>query len=170
METKTIPFPGISPLWNNKMFSAVWLVVRLYVGWEWLHAGWEKLQNPVWAGASAGAALKGFLMGALAKTTGQHPDVTAWYAWLIHHVFLPHTALFSYLVTYGEIAVGVALIAGVCTGVAAFFGAFMNVNYLLAGTVSINPQLLVLEILLLLAWRIAGFIGADYFITKRFRT
>ncbi len=47
------------------------------------------------------------------------------------------------------------------TGLAAFFGGFMNFNYLLAGSVSVNPILLVLEIGLVLAWRIAGWWGID---------
>jgi thiosulfate dehydrogenase [quinone] large subunit len=37
----------------------------------------------------------------------------------------------------------------------------MNLNYLLAGSVSINPILLVMEIGLVLAWRIAGWWGGD---------
>jgi thiosulfate dehydrogenase [quinone] large subunit len=44
-------------------------------------------------------------------------------------------------VAYGELIVGIALLFGAFTGVAAFFGLFMNLNYLLAGTVSINPIL-----------------------------
>ncbi len=44
----------------------------------------------------------------------------------------------------GEIDVGVGLIVGMLTGVAAFLGALMNVNYLFAGTVSSNPLLFVL--------------------------
>jgi thiosulfate dehydrogenase [quinone] large subunit len=37
----------------------------------------------------------------------------------------------------------------------------MNWNYLMAGSVSINPVLLPLEVLLLLAWRTAGWWGVD---------
>jgi thiosulfate dehydrogenase [quinone] large subunit len=37
----------------------------------------------------------------------------------------------------------------------------MNVNYLLAGTVSINPILFVIAILLMLAWKTAGWWGLD---------
>jgi thiosulfate dehydrogenase [quinone] large subunit len=38
----------------------------------------------------------------------------------------------------------------------------MNMNYMLAGAVSINPILLFLELLLILAWRVAGYLGADF--------
>ncbi len=154
-------------LFTNTRLSLVWLIVRLYVGWEWLVAGWDKVTSPVWTGDKAGSALHGFVTGALQKTHGLHPDVQSWYAEFLSNFVDHHTILFSHLVAYGEVLVGVALILGIFTAFAAFFGAFMNVNYLLAGTVSINPILLVLEILLLLAWRTAGWLGFDRFILKR---
>lgn len=138
-----------------------WLIVRVYVGYEWLVAGWAKVQNTAWVGEGAGTAIKGFLMGALQKTSGAHPDVSGWYAAFIQHVALPNAALFSTLVTFGEIAVGLGLILGLFTGIAAFFGTFMNLNYLFAGTVSINPFLLLLQLFLILAWRVAGWYGLD---------
>ena len=151
-------------LFANTAMAWFWLAVRLYVGWEWLAAGWEKYQNPIWRGAGAGAAVKGFLLGAIAKTSGPHPDVSGWYASFLQHVALPHVTLFSNLVTFGELAVGVALILGLFTGIAAFFGTFMNLNYLFSGTVSTNPLLLVLQLFLIMAWRVAGWYGADQFV------
>jgi thiosulfate dehydrogenase [quinone] large subunit len=50
------------------------------------------------------------------------------------------------------------------TGIAAFFGVFMNLNYLLAGTVSVNPVLGFLGIFLVLAWRVAGYYGVDRYL------
>ncbi len=148
-------------LFSDTRFSWFWLIVRVYVGYEWFMAGWEKLGNAAWTGANAGAAVSGFLGGALQKTVGAHPDVSGWYAYFIQNIALPHAALFSYLVTFGEIVVGAALILGIFTGIAAFFGSFMNFNYLLAGTVSTNPILFVLQIFLILAWKTAGWIGLD---------
>jgi thiosulfate dehydrogenase [quinone] large subunit len=55
----------------------------------------------------------------------------------------------------------VALVLGALTGVAAFFGIFMNANYLLAGAVSTNPILAFLAIFIVLAWRNAGWLGLD---------
>lgn len=148
-------------LFNSTRISWFWLVVRIYVGYEWLVAGWEKVNDPVWVGPQAGGALSGFLQGALAKTAGAHPDVQGWYASFLKDVVLPHSAAWSHLVAYGELLVGVALIIGAFTGIAAFFGLFMNLNYLLAGTVSVNPVLFTLSVGLILAWKVAGFIGAD---------
>jgi thiosulfate dehydrogenase [quinone] large subunit len=150
-------------LFSNRRVAWFWLIVRIYVGWQWIVPGWEKATSPAWTGATAGSALSGFLQGALAKTGGANPDVQGWYAGFIQNVILPHAAVWSWLIAYGEEFVGVALILGALTGIAAFFGLFMNLNYLLAGTISINPILFTLSIGLILAWRVAGFWGLDYY-------
>ncbi len=149
--------------------APIWFIVRVYVGWQWLLAGYEKVINHVWVGDKAGIALKGFLVGVLAKASGPHPDVQVWYAAFINGFVIHHLALFSYMVSFGELLVGIGLILGAFTGVAAFFGAFMNMNYLLAGTVSTNPILLVLEILIILARRPAAHFGLDRFIGPFFK-
>jgi thiosulfate dehydrogenase [quinone] large subunit len=151
-------------LFSNTAMSFVWLVARVYLGWEWLMAGWEKVNDSAWTGLNAGGALGGFIQGALGKATGAHPDVSGWYANFLQNVVLPHVHGWSFLVAYGELLVGVALILGILTGIAAFFGLFMNLNYLLAGTVSINPILFTLSIFIILAWKIAGYIGADRYL------
>lgn len=139
----------------------VWLLLRLYVGWQWLQAGYEKVISPAWVGSKAGIALQGFLIGALRKTAGEHPDVSGWYGTFLQEFVLHHIILFSYLITFGELLVGIALILGIFTGIAAFFGGFMNMNYLFSGTVSINPFLFLIELFLILAWRVAGWYGID---------
>ncbi len=154
-------------LFSDTRFAWVWLLLRVYMGYEWFMAGWGKLGSDVWTGSGAGTAVKGFLMGALQKTVGAHPDVSGWYAYFIEYVAVPNSALFSYLVVYGEIVVGLALILGLFTGVSAFLGAFMNVNYLFAGTVSVNPLMLVVQVFLMCAWKTAGWLGLDrYFLRK----
>ena len=160
-----IPEPKLSRLlFADTRFSLVWLAIRLYVGWIWLQAGIEKVQSPVWTGTKSGVALTGFVTGALQKTLGLHPDVQGWYATFLKDFVLPNSSLFSYLVAYGEVLVGIALILGFLTGTAAFFGGFMNMSFLLAGTVSTNPILFLFELLLILAWRVAGWWGIDRFI------
>ncbi|MDO8493478.1 MAG: DoxX family membrane protein [bacterium] len=150
-------------LFTDTRFSPLWLLARIYIGYDWLMAGWGKFTNPAWIGSDAGTAITGFLNGALQKTAGAHPDVSAWYAAFIQNIALPHPVIFSYLVTYGEMAVGLGLIFGLYTGLAAFFGAFMNFNYLFAGTISTNPIMILLQIPLILAWKTAGWLGLDRF-------
>lgn len=165
MASVQIPEPKLSRFFfSDTKMSWFWLIIRLYVGWEWLIAGWAKVNNPMWFGPTAGKPVSGFLMGALEKTSGAHPDVSLWYAEFIKNVALPNATVFSNMVAIGELLVGIALILGAFTGIAAFFGAFMNMNYLFAGTVSVNPLLFILQLFLILAWRIAGFYGLDRYL------
>jgi len=151
-------------LFSNTKIAWFWLVVRVYVGWAWLDAGWAKITSEAWVGSESGKALTGFIKGALAKTSGAHPDVQGWYASFLENVVLPNASGWAHMVAWGEVVVGVALILGALTGIAAFFGLFMNLNFLLAGTVSTNPVLFVLSIGLILGWKISGFIGLDRYL------
>jgi len=159
----TIQDPPIAQtLFADTRFAWFWLIIRIYTGYEWLVAGLEKFGSPAWTGSQAGTGLAGFVKGAVGKTTGAHPDVFGWYGTFLNTLVLPHAAIWSYLVTFGEIAVGVALIVGCLTGIAAFFGGLMNANYLLSGTVSSNPLLFIFATWLVLAWKVAGYYGVDY--------
>jgi thiosulfate dehydrogenase [quinone] large subunit len=174
-----IPEPPIARfLFADTRVAWVWALVRLYVGYEWFTAGWEKLTGTditltnfgkstgsAWVFSSHdGAAMLGFAQGAVAKATGAHPGVQDWYASFLKTFVIPHPAFWAYLITFGELAVGLGLIVGCLTGIAAFFGLVMNFNYLLAGTVSTNPILGFLALLLILAWRIAGYYGLDRYL------
>ena len=157
-------------LFSNTKSSWIWLIVRLYVGYVWLMAGWEKVVSDMWTGSGTGSIILKFTAGALKKTAGEHPDVPGWYAWFLQTFVIPYPQFWSYLVAYGELLVGIALILGAFTSIAAFFGVFMNFNYLFSGTVSTNPQLVILGVLLILAWRVAGHLGLDYYLIPRFGT
>jgi thiosulfate dehydrogenase [quinone] large subunit len=166
-------------LFADTRMAWLWLIVRLYVGYQWITAGVEKLtgysitigssfgksMGAAWVfNAQQGVAMKGFAMGAIAKASGSSPAVQGWYAGFLHNVVVPNAGLFAYMVTFGEILIGLGLIFGALTGIAAFFGVFMNLNFLLAGAVSINPVIGMLALLLVLAWRIAGYYGIDRYL------
>jgi thiosulfate dehydrogenase (quinone) large subunit len=157
-----IPEPPLSRfLFADTRLAWLWLILRVYTGYQWLEAGWGKVQNPAWFGANAGSALTGFINGALQKSTGDHPDVTGWYAAFLQAFVLPYATFWSNVVAIGELLVGLGLILGVLTGIAAFFGTVMNANYLFAGTLSTNPLLFIIGTWLVLAWRVAGWWGLD---------
>ena len=68
------------------------------------------------------------------------------------------------MITLGEMAVGIGLLLGVLTGVAAFFGSLMNMSFLLAGSASVNPIMFAFAVGLMLAWRVAGYYGVDRYL------
>jgi thiosulfate dehydrogenase [quinone] large subunit len=163
-------------LFSDTRFSPVWLVVRFLLGLSWLQSGWGKLflnadaaqgLNPKWM--DGGAALKGFWESAL----GLGPDGLAlegatakikfdWYQSFINGLYEAGAyTWFAKLVVFGEVLVGLALILGLFVGIAAFFGAFLNWNFIMAGTASSNGLYIIVAVLLMLAWKTAGWYGLD---------
>ena len=123
-----------APFDRRSVSGTIWLILRVWLGTVWLQAGWGKLfgdKASAWVGSEAGVAVTGFLKGALERGTA--PE---WYADFIREVALPNPTLFSYLVAYGEVLVGLMLIIGLATNFAALMGIVMNLAYLFAGTIS----------------------------------
>ena len=155
----------IANLFGNPRWSWVWVIARIYVGWKWLTSGWGKATNPAWV--ETGDALRGFWERAVAlPDPPARPAITYdWYRDFLQALLDGGLyAWFAKLIAYGEIAVGIALVLGAFVGIAAFFGAFLNWNFMMAGTASTNPVLFTLGILLLLAWKTAGWYGLDRWI------
>lgn len=150
---------------------ATWLFARLVVGSEWLRAGWEKIGDGGWTASPAGAAVEGFLQAAIAKSTaGPHPEVPHWYHSLAERVFLPNAELLAHLVAYGEFLVGLALVLGVLTRVAALFGVTMNLAFLWAGVTSTNPPLLLIGLAIVFLGAGAGSYGVDRWLWPKLAT
>src|ERR1700730_17161562 len=149
----------------------LWLAVRLYVGYDFLIAGWHKFTTPAWMDGS-GTGILGFWKGALGTTPSGAPVITFdWYRGFLQYLVNTNSAgWFSYVIVFGELAVGIGLIVGAFVGLAATGGLLMNMAFLLAGTTSTNPVLVILGVLLILAWKNAGYIGLDYFLLPLLRT
>ncbi len=162
---KTVVFddpPFARSLFASTRWAWLWLIVRVYVGYSWISSGLGKLGNPAWV--QTGEALKGFWQRAVAIPDAPAKPLIAfdWYRSFIQ-VLLDggHYVWFAKLITAGELLIGAALLLGLFTGIAALFGGFMNWNFMMAGTASINPVLFLLSILLVLAWKVAGWWGLD---------
>ncbi len=138
-------------------------MARVYLGYEWFQAGWHKVADPVWM---SGVGIQSYWERAVALPEQGRPPIT--YDWF--RSFLQglldggHQSWFGPLVAVGEVLVGVGLVVGTMVGVAAFFGSLMNMSFMLAGSASTNPVLFSLAILMILAWKVAGYIGVDRFL------
>ncbi|CAN5701193.1 hypothetical protein BH23CHL7_BH23CHL7_18140 [soil metagenome] len=163
--------PGIARfLFNNSAAGLFWLPIRVFLGVAWLQSGLGKLGNPAWI--DGGAALRGYWENAVAIPEQGRPAITyEWYRDFLNVMLsINAESWFAWLVLFGEIAVGVGLILGLLTGIAAFFGALMNVSFLLAGSASTNPVLFTMAIGLMLAWKVAGYYGLDRWLLPRLGT
>jgi thiosulfate dehydrogenase [quinone] large subunit len=158
-------------LFNNRAAGLFWLPIRILVGYSFLDAGLHKFNDPGWV--SGGASLLKYWTSAVAiPDAPARPAITYdWYRDFLNLLINNHAeGWFALLITFGEIAVGIGLIFGILTGIAAFFGALMNVSYLLAGSTSSNPVLFTFAIGIVLAWKVAGYYGVDRFLLPRLGT
>lgn len=153
-------------LFNDKRAAWFWLVLRVWLGWQWIQAAQHKITNPAWV--ETGNAVRGFWTGAIQiPESGRPPIAFDWYRSFIQFM-LENQAYtwFAKVIAYGELVVGVALILGAFTGIAAFFSGLMNWNFMMAGSASTNPLLFVIGVGLLMAWKVAGRIGLDFFLLR----
>ena len=165
--SKVIQDPPIARfLFSDTRMALVWLAVRLYVGYAWVDAGLHKVSD---VGAKTnyiidGSGILAFWqrIAAVPAPPAKPPITYDWYRGFIQFLIDNHAeVVMGKVIAFGETAVGVGLILGAFVGVAAAAGAFMNLNFMLAGSASTNPVLLLLGILLILAWKTAGYIGLD---------
>ena len=69
----------ITQVLNHPLAAWLWLPIRVWLGWQWLEAGWHKFTSPAWM--QTGAGLKGFLAGATKLGANGQPVLHyAWYA------------------------------------------------------------------------------------------
>jgi thiosulfate dehydrogenase (quinone) large subunit len=162
--------PLLRALLNDPRAGWFWLLPRLWLGYTWFQHGLEKVVDPKWT--QTGETLRSFWENALGTASSGRPTIVFdWYRGFIQWLLDTQAyTWFSKLVAYGELLVGVALILGAFTGIAAFLGGFMNWNYMMAGSASTNPLLFVVAVGLIMAWKVAGNIGADHFLLPRLGT
>jgi thiosulfate dehydrogenase [quinone] large subunit len=154
-------------LFSNTRAGLLWLPIRIFLGFEWLVAGWEKFSGTGWT--DGGASLLGFWQSAVKIPAQGRPPITfEWYRSFLQFLIDNHAqGWFAWLITLGEMAVGIGLLVGALTGLAAFFGSLMNMSFLLAGSASVNPIMFTFAIGLMLAWKVAGYYGIDRYLLPR---
>src|SRR5262245_10359399 len=143
MKKERFEDPPLAKLvFGSAWFGLIWLPLRLFLGWDWLSHGLEKFSNPKWL--VTGDALKAYWEKAvMVPAPPARPPITyEWYRDFLNMMLSgAHYTWFAKLVVYGELLIGIALILGAFTGIAAFFGGFMNRNFIMAGSASSNGLL-----------------------------
>jgi thiosulfate dehydrogenase [quinone] large subunit len=111
----------------------------------------------------------GYIQGAVAAAGGENPTVQAWWGSFLETVALPNAELFSFLVMWGELLVGLALILGIFTNFSAIMGITMNFAFLFSGTVSTNALMVLFTIFIIAAGANAGKYGLDRWVIPFFK-
>ncbi|MFW6091236.1 MAG: DoxX family protein, partial [Actinomycetota bacterium] len=167
-------------LFGSSSAAWIWLIARLWLGWEWFQSGWGKVfggditlqfwnwgdeqygltgdANVGWVRESGdtgiGDSVAGFATGAIEGAEGPHPDVAYdWYVTFLEWIRDTAHPVFGPMVAIGEVVIGVLLILGLFTGIAAALGAVLNFSFVFAGTAGVNPAMILVSFLIILAWR-----------------
>src|SRR5215211_2637204 len=115
------------PRWARFLFASqaaafLWLLIRLYLAYIFIPAGWHKISEGGWLFGD-GSPIMGMVGGAVA------PDGTpSWYVCFFENVVHPNARLFVTMLALGHLAVDLGLVVGLLTGIAAFFAVFMSGN------------------------------------------
>src|SRR5512135_3374224 len=108
--------PFVKKLLSSPMAGWLWLLPRLWLGYQWIDAASHKISNPAWV--QTGEALKGFWVGAVAAPNGKAVITFDWYRGFIQGLLNAQAyTWFAKVVAYGELFVGIALLLGAFTGV-----------------------------------------------------
>ena len=141
---------------NNSDF---WLSgLRAFVGAAWIFGGLEKVLS---------AEFFANFPKTIAYFASKNPN--GFFVDFLNNIVAPNSAVFSHLVAYGELLIGLGLLFGLLTNISAVVGIFLSVVfYLGAGwtgisTAMLNVQMAVLQVIILAA---AGSktLSLDYFL------
>jgi thiosulfate dehydrogenase (quinone) large subunit len=148
---------------NGTKMAFVWTILRIWLGLQWIEAGYYKI--------SSGFEVSGFLQGAIANARGDHPTVQGWYANFLEGFALPNIEFFNILIPWGEFLVGLGLILGLVTIPALIAGAFMNMNFIMAGVGFAGPdsKFFAVAMILLLIGKGRYYFGLDRFVIPYFK-
>src|SRR5881396_16006 len=107
-------------------------LLRVVVGAWFVKAVWTKLTIAmgVIPYPTVSPRFVGFQPKRVAEFAAGNP--IGWYKDFLESTVLPHASVFATLQAYAEVAVGLGLVLGLFTGLSAFVGLFLTVNYGLA--------------------------------------
>jgi len=140
---------------ESKVMAVVWTAMRVWLGIMWIQAGWAKL----WGAENAaflhhdGAGVAGF------AAHGQ--AAYSWWGSFLHSFVVPNSGWIGILVAVAEFTIGVALVAGIFTRVAALGSLALLFTYVMSGTASVCALYALFAIVTLTMWKTSSWIGVD---------
>ena len=146
------------PVWeslkNSKVAALAWTAMRVWLGVMWIQAGVAKL----W-GAEAAAFVHS--SKGVAGFAAHGTPAYSWWGSFLHGFVVPNAGWIGVLVAVAEFAIGIALVAGLFTRVAALGSLALLFTYVMSGTASVCAFYALFAIVILVMWRTSSWIGAD---------
>jgi thiosulfate dehydrogenase [quinone] large subunit len=140
---------------RSRALAVVWLAMRVWLGIMWIRAGWAKL----WGAENAaflhhgGAAVAGFATHGTSAYTWWHSILTG--------AVVPNAGAIGVAVAVSEFAIGVLLVAGLFTRLAALASLGLLFTYVMSGTASVCAFYALFALVILLTWQTSSWIGVD---------
>jgi thiosulfate dehydrogenase [quinone] large subunit len=147
------------PLWErlkaSKIMAIVWTAMRVWLGAMWIQAGSAKL----W-GAENGAFMHNNGAG-VAGFAAHGAPAYSWWGSFLHSFVVPNSGWIGILVAVAEFSIGIALVAGVFTRVAALGSLALLFTYVMSGTASVCAFYALFAIVVLTMWKTSSWLGVD---------
>ena len=150
----TTPRP-LQWLARSKVMAVVWTAMRVWLGVMWIQAGDAKL----WGAENSaflhhdGAGVAGFAAHGVAAYS--------WWASFLHGFVVPNAGWIGVLIAVAEFAIGIALVAGFLTPLAALGSLALLFIYVMSGTASVCAFYALFSVVILATWRTSSWLGVD---------
>jgi thiosulfate dehydrogenase (quinone) large subunit len=152
--TRTPPRP-LTWVLHSRALAVVWLAMRVWLGIMWIQAGWAKL----W-----GAENSAFLHHDGSGVAGFATHGTSAYSWwhsILTGAVVPNSGAIGIFVAVAEFTIGIALVAGFFTRIAALASLGLLFTYVMSGTASVCAFYALFAIVILITWQTSSWIGVD---------
>jgi thiosulfate dehydrogenase (quinone) large subunit len=140
---------------QSKIAAVGWTAMRVWLGAMWIQAGSAKLwgaENPAFL-HNNGAGVAGFAAHGV--------PAYSWWGSFLHNFVVPNSGWIAVLVAVAEFTIGVALVAGLFTRVAAVGSLALLFTYVMSGTASVCAFYALFAIVILTMWRTSSWLGID---------
>lgn len=142
-------------LTRSKVMAVGWTAMRVWLGIMWIQAGVSKLwgaENPAFLHHN-GAGVAGFASHGV--------PAYSWWGSFLHNFVVPNSGWIAILVAVAEFCIGIGLVLGLLTRVAALGSLALLFTFVMSGTASVCAFYALFAIVILATWRASTWLGVD---------
>jgi thiosulfate dehydrogenase [quinone] large subunit len=142
-------------LMQSKVMAIGWTAMRVWLGIMWIQTGVSKLwgaENPAFL-HNNGAGVAGFAAHGV--------PAYSWWGSFLHGFVVPNSGWIGILVAVAEFVIGVALVLGLFTRVAALGSLALLFTYVMSGTASVCAFYAFFAVVIFATWRTSTWLGVD---------
>jgi thiosulfate dehydrogenase [quinone] large subunit len=142
-------------LTHSKLMAIGWTAMRIWLGIMWIQAGVAKIwgaENPAFM-HNGGSGVAGFAAHGAAAYS--------WWGSFLHSFVVPNSGWIGVVVAIAEFSIGVALVLGLFTPLAALGSLALLFTYVMSGTASVCAFYALFAVVILATWKTSSMFGID---------